>query len=126
MGTGVSGEDRLVAVEGQLAGGGGVINKFREVVLHFSAIASEQIIFAGGEEVFAVVPGGANERDAAGEGFKDADGGNSGKGLHVGSARDVHGYSERAKGLGRQKVGEPAGIFDAGLGECIFGVLRIA
>src|SRR3954463_11468953 len=100
MGTGVSGEDRLVAVEGQLAGEGGVIKKFRELVLHFPTIAGEQIIFAGGEEVFAVVPGGANKRDAAGEGFEDADGGNAGKRLHIGSARDVHGYFERAKGLG--------------------------
>src|SRR4051812_40798394 len=73
VGAGVAREDGLVAVGGEAAGGFGVVQQRLEVADHFRAGLGDEVIFAGGEEAFGVVPRRADERDAAGQGFEGAD-----------------------------------------------------
>src|SRR5690242_16168213 len=101
MSASVAGEDGLVAVERELPGELRMLEKSLQLFFHLAAIARDQVVLAGGEEIFAVIPGRTDERDAAGEGFEDADGGDAGERLDVGTAWDVHGRFETGKGFGR-------------------------
>ena len=57
VGAGVAGEEGAVAVGGEAAGGFGVVEEEAEVVFHFFAGGGDEVVFAWGEEVFAVFPG---------------------------------------------------------------------
>gem|GEM_PF-4568549 len=96
-----------------------------ELAGHLAAVADgEEIV--GREEAFGVAPRRAHERDAAGERFERADGGDAGEGFDVRTARDVDGELETGEDCGDFEIGEPAAVGDAGVGEGGEGVLRVA
>ena len=65
----------------------------RNVCLHLLPIVGDKIICAGCEQAFRVVPGRADERNAAGQGFKHTDGRNTRQRTHIGAARHMDGQA---------------------------------
>ncbi len=115
-----------MAVSGEVGSGLGFVDEHADQAFHLAAVLGDEEIAAGGEEVFGIGPGGADQGDAAGEGFEDADGGDSGQGLDVGAAGDVEGEWEPGKDAGDAVVGEPSAVGDAGLFEEFEGRRRVA
>src|SRR6185312_17514451 len=71
----------------------------------------QQVVPAGLEEIFGIVPGGGDERNAAGEGFESLSGGS----LGLGPARHADGEGEAGEGSRHLAVGNPAGGVDTRL-----------
>ena len=81
---------------------------------HLLAVCDEAEITRA-EEGFGVLPRRGEQRDAAGERFKDPDGGDAGHDRGVLAARDMNGEPGVCVDLRRIKVGQIAAVVDAGL-----------
>ena len=77
------------------------------------AVAGDQEVLAGREQALRVVPGRADQRDAAGERLEDADGGDAGQGVDVEAAGDVDGGEVAGEDLRHLGVRQPAPIVRA-------------
>ena len=75
---------------------------------------ARQVILAGREQVFAIVPRCRDQRYAAGERLEHPDRRNAGEHPRVGPARDVDGHARLGKGLRHAEIGEIAGVVDPG------------
>src|SRR5690349_17021821 len=62
-----------------------------KVVAHLTAIAGNEIVPAGLEKIFAVVPRGRHERNSTSERFEHADGGDARKTANIEAPGNVHG-----------------------------------
>src|SRR5205085_9460517 len=88
---------------------------------HVVAVLGDQIVLAGAEEVLAIVPGGAEEGDSAGQRLEHADGGDAGEEAGVIAAGDVDCGEVAGEDAGGLGIGEPAMVktaiaADGGLG----------
>ena len=82
-------------------------------------------VLADAEEVFGVVPRGADERDAAGEGLERADRRDARQRLGVGPTGHVDRHTVSGERLGDEVVGQVAAVVDTRVGEggpCFVGV----
>src|SRR5262249_43156369 len=126
MAAGVALVDGTEAVSRQLLAEGGVGAQRGEMAAHPGAVARNEIILAGREEPFAIVPGCANQGDAAGERFENANRGDTGQIQGVQAAGDMHGEGVLRENLRGAVIGQPAAVPDAVAGERREGLFGIA
>src|SRR5690349_10748721 len=87
------------------------------MISHLPAVASNEVVRSGGEQMLVIAPGGTDQRNAARERFEDPDRWYTRQRLHVWTSRDMQGYTVLRERLRHPIVREPAGIVDAGTGE---------
>ena len=80
---------------------------------HLLAVARHQVVAAGREEALAVLPGRADQRDAAGQRLEGADRRDARQRLGIRPARNVHRDAEAREGARHLVVRQPAGVLDA-------------
>jgi hypothetical protein len=97
-----------------------------QVPRHLGSIARHQEILSRAEQAFLVLPGRADQGYAAGQRFEHADRWDPRQGLHVRPAGNMNGHSMLGEGRGRLGVGKPALVGDAGGGQRIKRLSRIA
>src|SRR6185312_13177369 len=100
--------------------------KMAQLLGHLNAITHYYVVFAGTKEVFLVHPGRANQRNAASQGLKYANRGNTGQSIRILAARDVHGNHAFRIDLRRKKIGQIAAIFNVGVHQLLQRMLWIA
>ncbi len=126
MRAGVALPDGLQTVAHEFARERGVFEHVAHFLLHVGAVVRDEEIAARREQVFAVRPRSADERNAARERFENTDGGNAGQRFGVRSARNVHGHA-----IARRRHPARASSGDNRDSRCrprraVAGVLRIA
>ncbi len=97
-----------------------------QMACHLGGAARCQKILARAEQALLVPPGRAHQRDAAGQRLEHPDRGDPRQSLHVGPARDMDGHPMLSEGRGRLGVGKPALISDAGPGQRLKRLGRVA
>ena len=113
MRAGVTRKDRLSSVFRKSVGKFRVVQYGVQVGTHFNAIAGHKKVLSFGEKMFAIVPRGADQRDAAGQRFKRPDRGNAAQRFGVRAAWDMHRNPVAGKHAGRSALGSQRRIFDA-------------
>src|SRR5690606_27809712 len=74
---GLPAENGVASMLGKLTSEVLIIQHVVQMALHVFAVMGNQVILAGGKQLFAVVPGSANERNATGHGLERSNGGNA-------------------------------------------------
>src|SRR5690554_361383 len=77
VGTGMAAENGVPPMLGKFTSEVLIIQHVVQMALHVFAVMGNQVILAGGKQLFAVVPGSANERNATGHGLERSNGGNA-------------------------------------------------
>src|SRR3954447_14928927 len=84
--------DGFEAVGRELGCEPGIREHGAEVSDHFAAVAGDEEIAAGAEEMLAILPGRGDHRDAAGQRFERTNGRDAGQRARVWPAWDVDGH----------------------------------
>src|SRR5215217_3645497 len=115
MSAGVARADCLEAMLGQLARHLFVGKQCAKMSLHFGAVTRDEIIFARSEQMFRVLPGRANQRNAAGKRFEWPDGRNPAERFDVRPSRDMHGDFVAREHFRGSVIRQPATVLNSRL-----------
>src|SRR4051794_27453531 len=126
MAAGVPREDRFKAADGEFFGECLIVEDGAKMFAHLGAVSRDEVIDAGPEESFGILPRRADEGDSASECFKGTDRGDAWQLSRVRAAGHVHGYAETREEFGHAEVGQPAAVLNAGGGECLLRGFRVA
>src|SRR6266481_822541 len=126
MGAGMPAENGLHAMLSHLAARAFIAQQVPDQGLHFFSIFCDQEILPGFEQLLVVAPGRAQQRNAAGQGFKHANRGNAGKTIGVGLPRDMQSHRAFRIDFRRKKVRKITAILNSSLLKTEQRILRIA
>src|SRR4051812_34315532 len=90
MGAGVARTDRLQSVLRQLLPQLGSREHASQVAHHFLGISGDEKIASWMEQLFGIIPWGADQRNATGERFENPNRRNPRQGFDVGRTRNMH------------------------------------
>src|SRR5579871_5793432 len=93
---------------------------------HPGTIARDQEILADGKQVFAIVPGRGNQRDATGQRLENTNGRNAWERSGIRAPRDMYGHAVLRKDLGDAVIRKPPAILYARFRQFLECMSRIA
>src|SRR5947209_19442616 len=85
-----------------------------QMFLHCRTVARDEIVRPGAEQMLAILPRRADQRDAASERLEDADGRDPRQRRHIEASRHVHCCDMPRKNFGRPRIRQKAMIKRAG------------
>lgn len=124
MRAGVPGRDRPSARAGYLRGQRRV-SHHRAHGAHRLVTVTDGQVAIGGKKPFGIVPGRADQRNAAGQRLEHADGRNAWESLDVRAPRHMHREAPAGECIWNAVVGKPPGAYEALLARTLDDVVRI-